>query len=179
MQINANRVAERFAADPAPGRRRRGISFANGPAVQGFGEYRAFEWPLGSGETWRIPPVSYKVAARLAELEIEELEMAVAFGASRERAASGKPDPGVIVPVTRQWVNWCARAASFMGPHMIPTWPRRRRWGYKLLRALRLLHLRRNPLRDAPQNDLAELLRFFSLCRTNSGTGIRPVPNRN
>jgi hypothetical protein len=179
MRINSDRAAERFAVDPVPGTRRRGISFANGPALQGIAEYRAFEWPRGSGETWRIAPVGYKVAARLAELEIEQLELAVAFGASRSRAGDGGTDPGVIVPVTRQWVNWCARSASFMGPHMIPTWPRRRRWGYKLLRALRLLHLRRNPLRDAPQNDLAELLRFFSLCRTNSGTGIRPVPSPN
>ncbi len=75
MQINAD--TNRITPPPEARRKaRRGVILANGPAVQGVYAYRAFEWPQGSGETWRIAPVGYKVGARLAELEIEQLQIA-------------------------------------------------------------------------------------------------------
>lgn len=156
-------------------KRRRGVVLANGPTVQGVAEYRAFEWPKGTGRTWRIDPVSYRTGAELAELEIEQMQIADEITAERTRADGAPLDRALVAELTRRWVDWGARAAELLGPLMIPTWPFRSKWGYRLLRRLGWLRLRRNPLRDAPQNDLAELLGFFSLCRTTSGGGIRPV----
>ena len=172
-QIGVDRLSAAF--QPDHGRARRGVVLANGPAVQGVAEYRAFEWPRGSGETWRLAPLGFVPGARLAELEIEQMDIAAEFQTARDRADGAAPDRAVLADLTRRWVDWGAQAVAFMGPLMIPTWPLRRRWGYRMLRRFRMLRFRRNPLQDAPQNDLAELLGFFSQCRTNSGRGIRPV----
>jgi hypothetical protein len=183
VKISGKRDPEYLARKRAREQDARGkptFGFANATTLEGVEEYQAFEFPQGSGITWRVEAVSFTTGARITELE---LELAAIHTATQEHAerqskqVEAGAHPDVDLPLMRklskQWNDVIARGAALAGPLMIPTSKWRLR--YKLLKRLHLLRLWRNPIHrlGGTAHDVAWLIGFLARCQMKSRARIR------
>jgi len=160
-----NRIEDVLQSDTVPRPKRRGVTFVNRGSVVGIAEYRAFEFPAGTGRTWRVDPIDYRTGMRIAELELQLLEIG---RATKAMAASGSATPAMAREMNERSGAFCAEAMALAGRLMIPTGARK--WRLKLARRFGW-----NPLRKAGFAEIAAVTGFLAVCLTSSQSRVRRI----
>lgn len=162
--VAINRVTDVIASQRVERPKHRGVTFVNRGAVVGIAEYRAFEYPIGSGLTWRIAPIDYLTGIRIAELELNLLETKKAV--DQLTASPERVSPADVRTMNERTARFAKQAVALAGPLMIPTGKRKRR--RKLARLFGS-----NPLRRATVQDIASVIGFLAICLTTSQSRVR------
>lgn len=167
-----NRIEDALAADAVPKPKRKRTTFYNTAAVAGVADYLAFEYPRGSGLTWRVDPLDYNTGHRIAELQVTLAEIQQD---AQRLVASDATSTADAWRAQLRFTEFAREAAGVAGPLLIPTGPARRRDKQGRVRTTlrdRFVYWRRrrawkrgvNPLAHATDREVTEVVGFLASC---------------